>query len=699
MSTYRRLAVVLGSAAISLTGTSAAAQAVDTSEWRCEFCPFETGWADVEAGAATVSDDSASIGSASGYDEEGIYPVIAGTGSYTGAAHRIDWTLEDLGLDSRYAQLEGMSAGKLDYRLAYRALPWRRYITSETVFLESGGDLVLPSGWVPASTTQGMSALAASLSPRDIGSDRELFEIGAGYRLLDRLSLSADYRHQQQEGLRVRGGSYFTNGTLLPMPFDHTTDEVELGVRYANDRASFGLSWYLSDFDNDSAGFSWESPFTTAPGAETAMLARAPDNRFQQLSLAGRYAFPGAKTVVSASAAAGRIEQDELLLAYTANPNLATGPLPRATLDAEIDTRNFAFSVTSSVLDKARLELSWRHDERDNATPVDTWTRVIADSFSSGDPETNVPYSYERSILDVAADYEVFDTLTASAGYEFRTVDRDFQEVAEQDETTGFGRIRWRPSDAMEVDLEAGAAKREVDRYDEAVARSFGQNPLLRKYNLAYRYREFGEAVVTVAPAGIPVSLGLSALYADDSYTKSEIGLLSGEEAMLAADIAWSASKNVFLFLHASLDRIESIQAGSAALAAPDWSAATDDEFRSAGAGLRIRRIRDRIDLEFEYRRADGTTGITVTEYGNSPSRFPDLRTEFSDLRLEADYRRSEAVDWSFFLRYQRFETRDWALSGVDPATIPLVLTLGADPYDEDVLIAGLSLGYRFGGK
>ena len=696
MSAHCRITLALGSTAIALAGASATAQSVDTSQWLCEYCPFETGArASFEAGAAGVSEESARIGSASGYEEEGIYPIVAGDGSYTRAAHRIDWTLEDFGLGSRYGELEGRSAGKLDYRLAYRALPYRRYITTETVFIESGSDLVLPPGWVPASTTSGMSALAASLSPRDIESDRELFEIGAGYRLLDRLSLTADYRQQQHEGSWIRGGSYFTNASLLPMPFEHTTDEVEFGVRYANDRASLGLSWYLSDFDNDSAGFSWESPFTTAPGAETATLARAPDNSFRQLSLAGRYAFPGMRTVVSASAAAGRIEQDELLLAYTTNPNLATDALPRAALDGKVDTRNFALSVTSSVFDKARLELSWRYDERDNATPVGTWNRVLADSFVSGDSEANVPYSYERSVLDLAADYEVFDTLTVSAGYEFRTVDRDFQEVAEQDEATGFGRIRWRPSGAVEIDLEGGAAKRDIDRYDEAVAQSFGQNPLLRKYNLAYRYRQFGEADMTFSPAAIPFSLGLSALYADDSYTKSEIGLLSGDETMVAADLGWTASENIFLFLHASLDKIESAQAGSAALLTPDWFATNDDQFRSAGAGLRIQEIRDRVDVEFEYRRADGTTEIAVTDDGGS-SRFPDLETEFDDLRLEVDYRRSEAVEWSLLLRYQRFETRDWALAGVNPATIPLVLTLGAEPYDEDVLIAGLSVRYHF---
>jgi len=72
-----------------------------------------------------------------------------------------------------------------------------------------------------------------------------------------------------------------------------------------------------------------------------------------------------------------------------------------------------------------------------------------------------------------------------------------------------------------QIEQRSPSTTRGVDRYDESVAVSFGQNPLMRKYNLAYRYREFGEVVATVSPLEKPVSFSVSALFADDDYENS----------------------------------------------------------------------------------------------------------------------------------------------------------------------------------
>jgi len=91
--------------AIGLIAAPAAhSQVVDTSEWVCEFCPFESGHrAEYSLGASTVSDDSAYFGDASGYSEEGVYANVDGHGTYASDGHRLQWQIEDLGLDSRFA--------------------------------------------------------------------------------------------------------------------------------------------------------------------------------------------------------------------------------------------------------------------------------------------------------------------------------------------------------------------------------------------------------------------------------------------------------------------------------------------------------------------------------------------------------------------------------------------------------------------
>ena len=113
LPTYRFSILAIG-IAFALSVTPAISTEVDTSAWECEFCPFESGHrADYELGATSVSDDSAYFGNATGYGEEGVYANVDGEGSYASERHQMRWLVEDLGLDSRYAELAGGRQGKL----------------------------------------------------------------------------------------------------------------------------------------------------------------------------------------------------------------------------------------------------------------------------------------------------------------------------------------------------------------------------------------------------------------------------------------------------------------------------------------------------------------------------------------------------------------------------------------------------------
>jgi MtrB/PioB family decaheme-associated outer membrane protein len=676
------------------------AQEVDTSEWACEYCPFQQGHeGDYEVGASSVSDDSAYFGNATGLGEEGVYPILDGEGSYAGDAYRMRWTLEDLAHESRVAELEGSHQGTFDYNIGFRQIPYRQFFTTSTIFAESGNSLLLPSGWVRAPTTDGFTALDSSLVGRDIESDRSIYEIGGRYLAGSRFSFSADYRRQENDGTKIQGGSTYTNASLLPMPFEYVTDEVDLALRYGADNSFVALSWYLSDFENDNTALLWQQPFSGVPGADTLAQAQAPDSRFQQLTLAGGYSFPGLRTVMSLSASMGRITQDEELLPYTTNANLPTDPLPRPSLDAEIDTSNFAAAITSRVFRNGRIDFSYRYDERDNKTARDTWNRVIVDTFPGAGEELNVPYSFERSYLRLSGDYELFDMLLVSAGYERRDIDRDFQEVASQSEDTGWGRLRIRPGLGFDIDVRAGASKRDVDNYDEAFAAATGQNPLMRKYNLAYRYREFGEATVGWSAAETPISISLNALYADDDYRKSDLGLTAGEELSVALDFSWSISETTSLYFNTGFDTLDSTQSGSEAFAAPDWRADNEDEFTTIGTGLNIREIAEKFDLQLDYLRSEGTSKINLDSAAASAGQFPDLETTLDYLRLRLGFRQSDRIEWNFYALYRAFKSEDWALEGVTPDALPLLLSLGATPYDDEQVIVGVGFRYAMGGK
>ncbi|MDH3533146.1 MAG: MtrB/PioB family outer membrane beta-barrel protein, partial [Gammaproteobacteria bacterium] len=203
-----------------ITAPAAYGQAVDTSEWACQYCPFEDGYtADYAIGATSVGEDSAYVGDATGYDEEGVYANVDGQGSYARDDYRMRWTLDDLGLDSRALAIEGGQPGTWDYDLAYSELPRRRFATTQSVYVATSDTaLTLPSGWVSAPTTAGLTQLGSSLRRTNIESDRALFAIGGRYLPSRRWSVTADYRRRENDGVRLYSGSSFTSSAELPMP-------------------------------------------------------------------------------------------------------------------------------------------------------------------------------------------------------------------------------------------------------------------------------------------------------------------------------------------------------------------------------------------------------------------------------------------------------------------------------------------------
>jgi MtrB/PioB family decaheme-associated outer membrane protein len=683
--------------AVLFSATPAFAQ-VDTSGWQCQFCPFPKEYqAEVEVGATAVSGDTFRIGNGSGYDESGTYADLGGEGHYTNDGYQLNWFAEDLGLASRVFEIDGGHQGKFGFYLGYKELPYRRFDSTSTVFTPaSGGTLALPSAWVPASLTTGFTALNTSLQPRNIESDRQSVKAGGNFQAWSDFSVFVDYQHQQRDGVDIVSGANFVQSSLLPRMFDFETDLVDIGVAYSKGPLNLSLGWFGSFFKNNAASLTWDNPFTPFPGAEQGRLAQEPDNEFQQLSLSGSYLLDAMNSVIAFSVAMGQGEQTEELLPYTINPTIVAGNLPRSSLDGKVDTTNYAITVTSKPFPKARVNLAYRFDERDNQTAQSLWTGVVVDSFQSVESELNTPYSFQRGKLSVSGDYKLFDDVRVSAGYDRTDLERDFQEVADQTEDSGWGRVRWQPLNWLDVTAKGGASRREIDRYDTAIATSFGQNPLLRKYNLAHRYREFGELMIALTPAEHPYSIGLSALIADDSYSKSELGLTASKSTHISADLNYTLSERASVYLLGGYELIDASQSGSASFTTADWQADNEDRFNHYGAGIQFRELRENLDLTFDYLRSDGTTSITMLQSG-SGSAFPDLESELESLRLNLNYRKSERLGIDFSLRYESFATRDWALDGVEPDTIATVLTLGAEPYDEEVWVFGASVRYLMG--
>jgi len=702
MKRYHKTIYVGAALSLLLALPGVVSAQADTSDWVCESCPFEDGYrASYEAGATYVSDDAARFGNATGYDEEGPYANLDGEGVYESDGYRLSWYLEDLGLDSRVAELEGGRQGSYGFYAGYRELPYRLFDTTATVFDASAADtLVLPQSWVPAATTSGFTQLDSSLKSRNIQSDRQIIDMGGDWLPTQHFKLYADFRRQNRDGIDTKAGSSFTQSSILPRTIDYETDQVDLGARYQATRGFVTLAYYGSFFTNKNLSLTWDTPFTTVPGAQQLRQAQQPDNEFQQVSLSGAYFADLWDTVIAFSAATGKGKQNVELQPYTINPDINAGPLPQTSLNGKVDTSNYALTVTSRPGQRTRLKLAYRFDERDNQTGQSDWTRVIVDLLNSGDPTSNVAYSFKRARLNLSADFRLGDTLRASAGYDHSELDRNFQEVAEQTEDGGWGELRWQPNAGFDVRARAGTSERDIDRYDETVAQSLGQNPLMRKYNLAYRYRKFAEVTLAAAMIDSPFSVSATVLAADDSYSQSRLGMTGSTETRATIDFSWAISENSSTYLMFGTEEIDATQLGSEQSDDADWRADHEDSFNHFGIGARWRQLADKFDLRIDYSHGSGDTKIAVSsESFGGESDLPDLESTLDSVRLEGLYRVSERLDATVNLRFERFSTEDWALQDVAPDTLPTILTLGASPYDYDVWALGIGFRYRFGDR
>jgi MtrB/PioB family decaheme-associated outer membrane protein len=673
--------------------------APDTSAWACKKCTFAQGYtADAELGVGGLDDSSAKFGDYTGLDEDGAYVVASAAGGVAlESGYHLDYELLDLGLDSRAASIEGGKQGSYEFGLSYDRIPHRISDTGETIF-SGRDDLSLPGGWVRAGSTAGMTALGTSLRSVDVGYDRDRYGANGRFLLGDQWTFGLDYKRDERSGTRPRYGSFGSASSEMLRPVDDTTDRVSADVRYQGKRWFAQLGYYASIYDTKAASFEFDNPFNAAaPGGDQGRMSLEPDNRYSEFAVsAGWYGLPG-NTAVTLSAAMGQGSQETDFNPYTINPTIAVDALPFANLNGDMSVTRADLAVSARPLDRLRLRGSAAYDERKNDSRQGDFTSIVhTDLFPIAEDRVNAVYGYERTRLNGSADFDVYDDLTIGVGGEYRSTDRTGSglEVSGEDVLDGWGRAQFRPSGFLGFVVKGGVEERDPDKYDVNVAAGFGQNPLMRKYNMAYRYRSYGELLANVAVGSLPLSLGASVYYGDDSYLQSDLGLDSGLDRRYGVDVNWTVNDKIAAYATLGREKIDSTTRGSSTFTTADWTGKVQDDFETYGAGV-IAQFTDRINVNFDYTYGAGDSRTSITGVG--AGNFPAVKSELSSFKAGVTYGFSERTDLRLTWWYETLKTSDWSYAS-DPAALPTVLGLGVDPYNYDVNYVTLSLSYRFGG-
>ncbi len=670
--------------------------AVDTSNWKCELCPFEEPGrsGSVDVGLGNVSEDSFKFGEYTGLNEKGGYLIGNAELRLRGEdAHYWNINASNLGLDSRELTAEGGRQGKYKLFFDYDELPHFISDSASTPLLGAGtNSLTLPPAWVRAGSTAGLTALAGSLREVDLKTKRKRLGLGATFITDSHWEYAVNVRHETKEGTMRVGGAFFFNATQLVMPIDYTTDQLDVSASYATSKWQARFSYYGSMFSNSNDALTWQNPFTgLVAGADTGQLAAPPDNEFHQIMASGAYQFSD-KTRVTADLAVGQMTQNETFLAPTLNGTLAVPALPRTSLDGKVGTLNANLRWMSDVTDRLRLNIAYVYNDRDNKTPQSTYTWVTTDTFVAS-PRENLPYSFTQSTLKFSGDYRVAPRVKASAGVDRDTHSRTFQEAEETRENSIWGKVVTRARDNVDLTLKVAHADRTVSNYQVVPQISPPENPLLRKYNMTDRKRDSAGLRTNITPSDT-VTVGFGIDVSKDEYPNSTIGLISGDDVNISADTSISLGEKTSLLFYANQERIRSMQAGSQAFGAADWTASNDDTVTAAGLGMKHQLIVDKLDVGADYSVSRARGEITVTSGVATP--FPDLTTRLNTVKLYANYAWKKNISLHGAYWYERFRADDWSLDGVAPNTIANVLTLGETPPSYHASVVTFFMRYKF---
>lgn len=671
----------------------AAEAKVDKSQWVCKYCPYEDVaglHGEVQFGVGYVSTDSFKFGDYTGLNRKGPYAIGDATLRYRGDNANY-WNLyaSDLGLDSRRVEMEGGRQGVYKAVLNYSELPKLISDTARTPFSGVGSDqLTLPSNWVRGQTTGTMPLLDTSLHDVDLRTDRKRLGVGLTFTPQERWEYTVHVKHERKEGLKDLGGGFLFTSTLLPEPVDYTTNQIDLGVGYKGDNWSTKLAYYGSFFRDDNRSLAWRDPFSHTTGGGENQLALPPDNEFHQLSLSGNYKITKT-TIATARLAAGRMTQNDDFLPYTVNPFINTAPLPRDSLDGKVNVTNFDARLTSVPTPRLHLQADLRLDNRNNKTPQESYQYVLTDSVPAVAAATNIPQSYRRREAKVSGRYRVGKIVRLSAGAGHDRYERPDQAVKEGKENTVWAEVRVQSSDRTRTSVRLTRAKR-TGSY-EPVTTTLPQDPLIRRYNMANRTRDQVSGRFSYTPRRT-VSLGLTVNYANDDYDETTIGLTKSTDKSVTGDVAYSPSSLTSLHAFVSTEVIDSDQAGGQNISTPIWFATTKDTSNMVGFGAETHDEFKEWSVGFDY-----TYSQSRGEIGQrGQTNFPDLKSRLHSFKAYGRHNVNDNFAAELAYYYEEYDSDDWARDGVEPDTIPSVLTLGqkSPSYKGGVVMA--SMHYKF---
>jgi len=668
-----------------------------TDRWRCRLCPFDDAFrreGSIAAGVLAVGESQPRFGRDNGLDRAGNHADVAIDGRYSDESGRIaNVQGKDLGLDARQLRvlLADPSAGVA--ALQWREVPRNVAVDGRTPYVaaDDGGSLSLPADWTKAHDTAEMTDLVLAPSFQLATHRRHFgaawrFEPSPGWRL------HTDYLRETKRGTEETGADFLYQTAILPKPVEYRTEALGVRASFRARPLLLAVEAREARFANATPALTWESAY--AGPVAVGRKSLAPSNALRTLSWTARSAL--GRTSFHSRLSWSRGHQDETFVSGTAGALAGLPPAP----SLEGHVHGFAGSVrtVTRVTPRLRVDVSHRRWQRDNRTPLRTWTPVLGDLVAIP-ARTNRAHGFDRHRTQLRLRYRLPGGVRLAAGGSNATLGRTASlgsrpEVVRNEEAGLWleAAARWR---GLGATLKAARSDRQATAFEAHGP----NNPRTRRFHQAEREQRGWKARLHGDLGVSGLSLGLYADQRRNRYPGSALGRLNDEDRGWGVDFSYALGTKTTVTGFYDGQRATFSSAGSAMFGVADWWSASRDAVAAHGLTFESRLLaNDRLHLSVAYVRSSGEGMYRTTRsLAETPeaSIFPALVSDQRSVDITARYRYSDRITLALRHYGERYRSADWAFDGVAMDTIRNVLTTGRTMPRYSNRVVGLQLEMR----
>ena len=578
--------------------------------------------------------------------------------------------------------------GKMKLSFAYNQIPLFFSDVTRTAYTQTS-DGVLDLGTLPAQVQSGAATSAiyqATATAFDLRLKRSVTDVRFSYSFTPALNVNASFKNTLKSGEQPWAGTFgFSDAVELAVPVDTRTTDIGVAGEWTGRVGEVRVGYDGSFFNNSISTLVWDNPlrFTDSPTAGPAQgrMALWPDSDLNSGSVSGVVKLPG-RTQATGYVSLGNLTQDNALIPFTINSQLASPALDRQTADASARIVATAFGITSRPIPQIWLNARFRSYDFDNRTPVFHVTNTVTyDTTLSAFEHGSAPvFDFNRSLLDLEASWSPIAHAAFRANYSrekveqtFRTFDTTTQNIVRLSaDATG---VSWL---TLRAQYEHG--KRTGSGLDEQSLDEIGEQTSLRQFDISDRDGDRFSAIVIAMPTA-SFSINGTGFVGRETRPNTEFGLLKNKTNGVAAGFDYVPSNTVSLGALYQYEQYSTLQRSRQANPGVqfddptrDWTTDANDRAHTLTASADLLKLVANTDFRFAY---DFVNGRSTYIYGLVPNstltpvkQLPAVWNRRNRLTADARYMFSTHLGAGLGYWFEKYKIDDFAF---DPATLNTV--------------------------